>query len=370
MSEAAGRFFLRMPRINANEDAAKITTIHAAVGKAVKAGELLFDVETTKAASEVAAPADGVVKEVLVAVGDDTPVGARLCLIDATGPLVDADADIEIEGAAGAVDVSGERQVSKRAELRAKELGVDIALVPAHEGKVRVKDVEDFAARNRGQSAPTGGPAVLRSRYRRTDAVMIGGGGHARILLDAVRGSGWNVIGCLDKKQPGTRVLGEIEILGPDDMLGDLYDRGVRVAFVGAAGSAIDPKLRIKIFDMLKEKGFVLPPLVHKTAHLGERSEIGEATYLCGGAQVGAQVLIGDGVIVNTNASVAHDSVIGDHCHLTPNAVIAGFVRIGAGTTVGMCATVMNGVEVGRNCLIHNNASVAQNIPDGTVVTR
>jgi sugar O-acyltransferase (sialic acid O-acetyltransferase NeuD family) len=368
MSE--GAVFLRMPRVNANEDAAKVVAVHVKAGDKVVSGAPLFDIETTKATSEVAAPADCVVEEVVAALEADVPVGGRLVRLKLTGPLQDAEADLESEGAAAEAVSDGAPQISKKAELRAAELGVDIALVPATGGKVRIKDVEDFAAKQ--TMAPTRSRAPsLRTRYGGAHAIMVGGGGHARILLDTLRGSGWTVIGCLDKKlEPGTRVLGEVEVLGPDSMLQMLRERGVRAAFVGASGSPIDASVRKRIYESLKDLDFILPPLVHHTASLGLSSEIGEACYLMGGAQVGAQVTIGNDVIINTSATVAHDCVIGDHCHLTPNSVIAGSCRIGAGTTIGMCATVMNNVTVGQNCLVHNNAAVSKNIPDGTVVRR
>ncbi len=367
----AGQVFLRMPRINANEDAAKVVKIYFTAGQTFKAGQPLFDIETTKAAAEVLAPADGRIVEILAVEDESADVGQRLCALEFTGPIVDNDADIEYEGQAGAGGEEGGVQISRRAELRAKELGVDIAKVPARAGKVRVEDVERFAGANPGQTFTPAKPIILPERYHGGCAVMIGGGGHARIILDALHGNGWTVVGCLDKNlAPGTSVLSGIEVLGPDALLDDLWERGVRAAFVGAAGSAIDSKLRRRIYDTLKSKGFIMPPVVHRTAHLGLNSELGDATYLCAGAQVGSRVLIGSGTIINTHASVAHDSIIGDHCHLTPNAVIAGTCRIGSGTTVGMCATVMNNVEIGENCIIHNNAAVAQNVPNGTIIKR
>ena len=61
---------------------ATVVAWHAAPGDRVEAGEPVVDVETDKVELQVEAPASGVLREILVGVDEDAPVGATLGLIE------------------------------------------------------------------------------------------------------------------------------------------------------------------------------------------------------------------------------------------------------------------------------------------------
>lgn len=376
-NDAAGvplrRAIATMPRLNANEDEARIVEIGIAEGEDFERDQLLFTIETTKAANEVLAPCAGRVERIRVAKDEMHAVGAPLC--DVWLPA-DAPADMldftwtDAPSAAAEAKSDQAVQISAKARMRAAQLGVAIEAVPPEGGQVRVADVERYAAEAGAAPARAGAEApALRTRYAATDALIVGGSGHARTVIDAMRGSGFAVIGALDAAiVPGTPVAGDIRVLGDESLLDTLYERGLRTAFVGVGGATSNAARR-RLFERLVARGFHLPPLVAETAYLGARSTLGPATYLFPGANVGPDVQIGANCIVNQNAVVAHDSIVADHVHLAPNAVVAGACRIGEGATLGMCATLLYGAAIGANCLVHNNVAVTQDLPDGTVLT-
>ncbi|AKH42848.1 sugar O-acyltransferase (sialic acid O-acetyltransferase NeuD family) [Altererythrobacter atlanticus] len=369
------RAILTMPRLNANEDEARIAVLPLAEGESFEDGTLLFTVETTKAANDVIAPVGGTIGRILVSVDDMIPVGGAICEVELKTDTQPDDLDLkwaDEEEADGGSEGTAERHVSAKARERARELGVNVDDVAGKDGKVRVADVERHAAEapaGGSAQAATGAAPVLKESYGAADAVIFGASGHARAIMDAAQGSGFNLIGCVDAKVPaGTEVLNGLIALGTDDVLQELRDRGVRYAFVGVGG-ATSNAARKKVFDKLVELGFDLPPLVAPTARLGLGSTLGAASYCLPGASVGPAVTIGDNCIINQNVVIAHDSVIADHVHLAPNAVVAGHCRVGAGSTIGMCATLINGSKVGADCLIHNNVPVTRDIADKTVLT-
>lgn len=371
------RAIIRMPRLNANEDEVKISTVHVPAGAGFTQGQLLFSLETTKVAVDVEAPADGEIVAMLVAPGTLVPVGAPLCHALFARRIDSDELDIDWvddfgDNAAGAADRTP--RISTKARLRARQLGIEIDAVPATDGMVRVGDVEQFhrrgnpAATPASRQNPSPAPAIL-SRYGGSDAIIMGGGGHARAIIDAAQGSGYRLIGATDDILPaGTPVLGDLLVLGDRAMLEMLYDRGVRTAFVGVGG-AVSNAARQKIHAALEAFGFHLPPLVARSAHLGPGSDLGPATYLFPGANVGPAVRIGRNCIINQNAVVAHDCVVGDDVHLTPNAVLAGHCHVGDRSTIGMCATLLNGVRVGSDCLVHNGIAVVRDLPDNSILT-
>lgn len=370
---------VKMPRLNANEDEAIVAALHIGAGDSFDAGALLFTIETTKAANDIIAPAAGRIENIAVAKGDMVSVGALIAeiLLAAETELSEGGfewADGEAKEIADAAGPDGVK-ISAKARMLARKLGVDIGSITPVNGAVRVEDVE-AAAKTAETATDTNlvakkqaAPAILQ-KYAANTAILYGGAGHARAIMDTARNSGYDIIGALDDGLPaGTSVMAGCEILGTGDLLPTLYDRGVRVALVGVGGP-VSSAVRAKIFNLLVAAGFTLPPLISENAHLGMGAQLGLATYLFSGANVGPAVEIGNDCIINQNVVVAHDSIIGDHVHLAPNAVIAGHCRIGDHTTVGMCATVINGASIGKDCLIHNGVAITQDIADGRVVTQ
>jgi sugar O-acyltransferase (sialic acid O-acetyltransferase NeuD family) len=201
--------------------------------------------------------------------------------------------------------------------------------------------------------------------------VIFGGGGHAAVIVDALAGRGYQVVGCIDDdpRAEGSEVLNGISVLGDRARLPGLLGERVEFAFIGIGG-ATSNQARSDIFELLCQLGFRLPALIHGAAYVSASSTIGAGTVVLPGAVVGPRCRIGSNVIVNQGAQVCHDTVIGDGCHITPGALIAGDCRIGAATTIGMGAAVLFGTRIGASCLVHNNATVNSNVPDCTEVHR
>lgn len=85
-------------------------------------------------------------------------------------------------------------------------------------------------------------------------------------------------------------------------------------------------------------------------------------TQVLSGALVNTGAEIGAGVIINSGAIVEHDSIIGNYCHLAPGSVVCGGVNLGENVLMGANATVLPGVSIASNCIIGAGAVVTQNI--------
>ena len=91
-----------MPQLGETVAEGIVTKWHKKVGDAVKADEMLFDVETDKVSTEIPAPVAGVLTQILVEEGATAKVGARLAVIreSATATGVSASAAAQPEAAA------------------------------------------------------------------------------------------------------------------------------------------------------------------------------------------------------------------------------------------------------------------------------
>lgn len=199
--------------------------------------------------------------------------------------------------------------------------------------------------------------------------VIIGGGGHARVLIDCIRGAGIAEIkGALDadSSRHGQKIL-DVPILGGDEMLGGLAAGGVTHFVVGLGGVG-DNGPRTRLFEL--GCSFRLIPLMvrHPSAMISHWATIGPGSQLLPGSIVNAGAALGKNVIVNSGAIVEHDCIVGDHVHIATGAKLASAVWVGTGAHVGAGGTVRQGIRIGEGAIIGAGAVVVKDIDPGIVV--
>lgn len=184
--------------------------------------------------------------------------------------------------------------------------------------------------------------------------VIIGAGGHARVLFDALRLSGAEVIGCVAKESPSALPEG-LKFLGGDDVLAGL-DRK-RIMFANGIGSIAKPALRSEIFRRFNAIGCRFVTVVHPSAVVASDVSAAEGVQIMAGVIVQPGCRLGEGILLNTGAIVDHDCDIGRHTHIAPGAVLSGGVKIGESCHIGTGARVIQGISIG-NCSVVGAGSV------------
>ena len=193
--------------------------------------------------------------------------------------------------------------------------------------------------------------------------ILVGGGGHCKVIIDAIRKSKeFDIIGITDPLLVGQKISG-IPVLGNDDELHSLFKEGVKYAFIGV-GSVGDCTARKNIDANLNRIGFELPVIVHPKAVVGSDVELGKGTFVAAGAVINPGVKTGMNVIVNTCASIDHDCVIGDFVHIAPGATLSGGVSVGDETHIGTGANVIQNKKIGKRCMISAGFTVFRDVAD------
>ncbi len=166
-----------LPKLGLTMDEGKVLAWRKREGDAVAAGEVLFEVETDKAAMEVEAPTAGFLRRVLVAAGESVPVATVIALMTTT-------ADEALPGRGGTTGPGGHVRSSSATTEPARPLG------PASETRTSPEAVTPSPA-SRAQWALDDGPA----RSSSTDRVIASPAAKRRagelgVELSSVVGSG------------------------------------------------------------------------------------------------------------------------------------------------------------------------------------
>ena len=195
-----------------------------------------------------------------------------------------------------------------------------------------------------------------------TQVIILGASGHAKVVLEALRLSGMEVVGLLDDRLGHGEYYG-YPVLGGDDALGVLLKqhRGLR-AIVAIGDNALRWRVSERIAAQFPDLSFV--SAIHPTAIISPTASIGPGTYVGAGAIVNPSSRIGRHVIVNTRASIDHDCTLADIASVGPGATLGGTVTVGTGSHVGLGACVKQDIPIGEWCVIGAGAAVVADIPD------
>jgi UDP-perosamine 4-acetyltransferase len=223
------------------------------------------------------------------------------------------------------------------------------------------------SAPNRTKERSTQANLLLSPDGSAREIVLLGGGGHSRVVIDLLRVLGWRLRGVIDiDPAVKTRLPAEVVYLGSDDTIDIAPDSVLLANGVGSVGR-ID--VRRRMFTQFRTRGFRFVTLRHPSAIVASDVVIGEGSQIMAGAVVQTGACIGANAIVNTRASVDHDCEIGDHCHIAPGVVLSGGVRIGSSTHIGTAAAVIQNVIIGSDVVIGAGALVLRDIPSGSSFT-
>lgn len=199
--------------------------------------------------------------------------------------------------------------------------------------------------------------------------IILGGGGHAKVLIDSLQVSGIAVpYAILDvDRLRWEKDLLNVPILGGDDLLPEMVSRGVN-CFVVGLGSTGDNRHRRRLFELGLAHGMNALTVIHPTAVCSTWATVEAGSQLFAGCIVNAGAKIGANVIVNSGAIIEHDCVLGDHVHIATGACLASTVKVETGGHIGAGATVRECIIIGEGSIVGAGAVVVKDVPPHTIV--
>lgn len=193
--------------------------------------------------------------------------------------------------------------------------------------------------------------------------IMLGNGGHAKVLTEILLYQGRKIIGYT---APCEKNICNIKYLGTDESVRnfDPYE----IELVNAIGSTSSTSLREKLFYEFKSKGYFFSSVIHPSSIIDSTVKLGEGVQIMAGSVIQPFVEIADNTIINTSSSIDHECRIGKHCHISPGTTLSGGVLVGDGTHIGVGTTVIQNIKIGKNVLVGAGSLVIKDITDDKIV--
>jgi UDP-perosamine 4-acetyltransferase len=188
--------------------------------------------------------------------------------------------------------------------------------------------------------------------------VIVGSGGHAKVVIATAQASGLQIAAVVDDDPArwGHRVLG-LEIGGPASAVLDDSEQ-IAVLAIGSNRArrrrALGARCRFAT-------------VVHPGASVHASVRLGAGTVVFAGVVIQPDAILGEHVIVNTSASIDHDCAVGDFVHIAPGARLAGNVTLDDGAFLGIGAVAIPKVRVGAWTTVGAGAAVVNNLPADVV---
>lgn len=187
---------------------------------------------------------------------------------------------------------------------------------------------------------------------------LYGASGHAKVIIDSLTASGFEVKGLFDdnpnvKELLGYKVFGSYnsEILNESKLIISIGLNNIR--------KKVEEKLPLNI---------KYGKAIHPTAIISEHATVCDGSVVMQGAIIQSSASVGRHCIINTAASVDHDCLLEDFVHISPNATLCGNVFVGEGSQVGAGAVIIPGIRVGKWSLVAAGSVVMRDVPDNVLV--
>ena len=346
-----------VPAVNANDTEAVIVRWAVTPWQHVDAGDLLCEIETTKATVEVEAAGAGYCYPVAEA-GTTVRVGAPLAWIFPSPDPAQAAAMVEQSGSEGPGSAAGDVLVSRKAQALMDRHGLTLSDFP---GKTAIA-VADIEAMGSGPRA-TDSEQVEGLDIGGDSLVLFGSGRHTLVVLDAVLAFGrWRVAACIDD-DPLADTLAGVPVLGSGS-LPHLREKGLSRGHV-AFGEFGGEEMAVRQADAA---GVELVSVLHPSASVSSLATLGRNVFIGPQAVVGPDAEVGELCQVLNCASVAHHCRLARTVRISDGARLGGTVSVGARSVIGLGATVNKRITIGGNVLVVSGVSVYDHVPDNSVV--
>lgn len=194
--------------------------------------------------------------------------------------------------------------------------------------------------------------------------IILGSGRHAKLIINILKNTKYKILGLTDPHRSIKENFEDIKILGNDEVIFN-YDTN-EVELVNGIGELTLRNVYYNLNQKFRNKGYTFAKIIHPSAIIENKVEIGDGSQIMSGAIIQQGVKIGSSCIINTGTTIDHECIINDYCHLAPGVTLSGDVVVGERTHIGTGTSVIDKIKIGKNCIIGAGSIIYKDIRPNT----
>jgi len=197
---------------------------------------------------------------------------------------------------------------------------------------------------------------VVSSFKDMQEIVIFGCGGHAKVVYDIVlKQNKFKPVAFVSDSTTQTNYLGL-----PHIRQSDFADFHVNSGIVAIGDNWVRSQIVSFITGVKKQFQFVTA--IHPSAQIGAEVKIGDGVVVMPLVCINSGTQVYDHVILNTHSSIDHDCQIGNYASIAPGVAVGGNCEIGDHSAISIGATVIHGRMIGKHSVVGAGSVVIKNI--------
>lgn len=144
------------------------------------------------------------------------------------------------------------------------------------------------------------------------------------------------------------------------------FDPKTHAAFVAVSYTQLN-RLRRRLFQSAKEKGYRLYTYISPQASVAKDVEVGENCFILEKAVVQHGAKIGDNVTIWTGSAIGHRSKIGNNCFIATHVAVSGFCEVGENCFLGVNSCTAGNIKIADDCIVGAGAVIIKDTTQGGV---
>lgn len=196
---------------------------------------------------------------------------------------------------------------------------------------------------------------------------ILGIGHNTPVIIELAELNGYEVAGLYhhESGREGDSMCG-VEVIGSND---DLFNKQ-NIAGENFALSMGNNAVRVELANKLRERGGVIPSLIHPTASVSKYTQIEEGVIVQSNATIQPDVLIKKDTVISFNVGVSHNAIIDEGCYIACQTVIGAYTHIKEMAFVGMGVTIVSAKVpiIGMQAFVGAGSVVVKSVEDFQVV--
>lgn len=191
--------------------------------------------------------------------------------------------------------------------------------------------------------------------------IILGSGGHASVLFDALQLCNRKILGVVDPFITKEKIIfKKLKFLGDDSEIEKFNP--IDIELVNGVGPSTKSYKKQEIEKKYSSLGYTFATVIHPSAIINSQAVIGNGSQIMAGAIIQSRAIIGNSCVINTSAIVEHDCHLKNSVHVGPGAVLCGGVKLNDYVYVGANAVIIQNVKVSEKSIIGAGITLTKNL--------